>query len=155
VKLTDDRQKRYEWLLTRYPNKRACLLPVLRLVEDQEGEINNDGMMLAAELCEVSPAHVLGVVTFYTHYRRAGTGKYCVQVCATLPCSLRGAGAVYDHLSGKLGISSGQTTADGMFTLRKVECLASCGTAPCVQINDDYHENLSLEDVDRIIDGLS
>jgi NADH-quinone oxidoreductase subunit E len=141
-------------LLKKYPTKQAATLPALRLAEEQAGCVDFDAMEHIAEILGQSPAKVYGVFTFYTHYRRPGTGKHLVQVCATLPCALRGAEAVFDRFSECLGVGKDETTKDGLFTLKKVECLASCGSAVCVQINDDYHENLSAEKVPALIDEL-
>jgi len=147
-------KKRIDWLYTRYPVKEAALLPVLRVAEEEFGEINHAAILCVAKEMGLSPGYVYGVFTFYTHYRREGDGKYVLQVCSTLPCALRGCREVVSHLEKRLGIEPGQTTADGRFTLKKVECLASCDTAPVVQINDDYHENLTLEKLDQILDSL-
>jgi NADH-quinone oxidoreductase E subunit len=101
-----------------------------------------------------APARVLGVVSFYTLYNMKPVGRHHIQVCRTLPCALRGAENVTRLLKKKLGIEPGQTTADGRFTLSEVECLASCGTAPMMQVNDDYYENLTEEKIDEILDGM-
>lgn len=151
---TPERRAKLDALVTRYPKKQAALLPALRLAEEQAGCIDFDAMEHIAGILDVSPAKVLGVFTFYTHYRRPGTGKFLVQVCATLPCALRGAESVFDRLSKELGIAQDETTKDGMFTLRKVECLASCGSAVCVQVNDDYYENITAEKVPDLIRQL-
>ncbi len=143
---------RYEWLLTRYPDKQAALLPTLRIAEEEFGSIGTEEITYVAKLMGISPARVYGVFTFYTHYRRKGTGTYHIQVCSTLSCALRGSEEVVDHLKKRLDINVGETSDDGRFTLSKVECLASCDTAPMLQLNDDYHEGLTLQDVDRIID---
>jgi len=147
-------KKRIDWLYTRYPVKEAALLPVLRVAEEEFGEITHAAILCVAKEMGLSPGYVYGVFTFYTHYRREGDGKYVLQVCSTLPCALRGCREVVSHLEKRLGIEPGQTTNDGRFTLKKVECLASCDTAPVVQINDDYHENLTLEKLDQILDSL-
>ncbi len=144
----------YKWLLTRYPTKQAALLPALRLAEQEFGALGEPELKCVADLMQIPPARVYGVFTFYTHFRRAGTGKHHLQVCSTLSCALRGADALCDHLRKKLDIDVGETTEDGLFTLSKVECLASCDTAPVIQIDDDYHENLSIAEVDRIIARL-
>ena len=143
-----------EWLLGRYPDKQAALLPVLRLAEEEFGNIDDASVMLAAETLELSPGYVWGVLTFYTHYRREGDGKYLLQVCSTLPCALRGCREVQHGLEEKLGIKAGETTEDGLFTLKKVECLGSCDTAPVVQVNEKYHENLDPEDLDKLLETL-
>jgi NADH-quinone oxidoreductase subunit E len=149
-----ERRAKLEELAKRYPKREAILLPALRMAEEQAGNVGFDAMEHVAEVVGVSPAKVLGVFTFYTHYRREGTGKYCVQVCATLPCALRGAEGVFDRFAQELGVGQDGTTKDGMFTLKKVECLASCGTAVCVQINDDYVENVTPEKVPAILKEL-
>jgi len=149
-----DAMKEYEWLLTRYPTRRAALLPTLRIAESEFGELGVPQMRYVADLMEISPAAVFGVVTFYTHYRRAGVGKYHLQVCSTLSCALRGSRDVVSRISERLGIDVGETSECGLFTLSKVECLGSCDTAPVIQCNDDYHEGLSLEEVDSLIEQL-
>src|SRR3954464_15908007 len=136
-----DAQKDFEWLLSRYPQKRAALLPTLRLIEREFGRVDPEGMELAASLLGMSPAEVLGVVSFYTHYKRETDGKYVVWVCNTLPCALRGAREMTTQIEKRLGCKAGETTADGKFTLKKAECLASCDTAPCLQIDEDHYEN--------------
>ena len=152
--LSPDAKRRIDWILARYPNREAALLPVLRVAEEEFGAIDHGAILCVAKELGISPGHVLGVFTFYTHYRRPGDGKYVVQVCSTLSCALRGARDVVAHLGKRFGVALGKTTADGKFTLKKVECLASCDTAPVVQINDDYHESLTLEKLDAILDAL-
>ena len=147
--------KQYKWLLTRYPTSRAALLPTLRLAEEQFGQLGVAEMRYVADLMKIPPAFVYGVVTFYTHYRRAGTGTYHIQVCSTLSCALRGSEDVVRRITDRLGIEPGEPSECGNFSLSKVECLGSCDTAPMLQCNDDYHEDLSLEDVDQLIDQLS
>ena len=151
---TPERRAKLDEVIRRYPKKEAALLPALRMAEEQAGCVDYDAMEHVAEILGVSPAKVLGVFTFYTHYRRPGTGKHLVQVCATLPCALRGAEGVFDAFAKELGIGKDETTKDGLFTLKKVECLASCGTAVCVQINDDYVENVTPEKVGGIVKDL-
>tara|TARA_B100000809_G_scaffold223800_1_gene233540 strand:- start:2724 stop:3218 length:495 start_codon:yes stop_codon:yes gene_type:complete len=143
-----------EWLLGRYPDKQAALLPVLRLAEEEFGNIDDASVMLVAKTLELSPGYVWGVLTFYTHYRREGDGKYLLQVCSTLPCALRGCREIQHRLEDKLGIEAGETTEDGLFTLKKVECLGSCDTAPVVQVNEKYHENLDSEALDKLLENL-
>ena len=143
-----------EWLLGRYPDKQAALLPVLRLAEEEFGNIDDASVMLVAKTLELSPGYVWGVLTFYTHYRREGDGKYLLQVCSTLPCALRGCREIQHRLEDKLGIEAGETTEDGLFTLKKVECLGSRDTAPVVQVNEKYHENLDSEALDKLLENL-
>jgi len=143
-----------DWLLGRYPDKQAALLPVLRLAEEEFGNIDDDSVMLVAETLDLSPGYVWGVLTFYTHYRREGDGKYLLQVCSTLSCALRGCRDIQHRLEENLGIEAGETTDDGLFTLKKVECLGSCDTAPVVQVNEKYHENLDVEKLDKLLETL-
>jgi NADH-quinone oxidoreductase subunit E len=138
----------------RYPEPQAALLPVLWLVQRTKGWVDLDSEAWIASRLGVSPAHVHGVVTFYTMYKRRPWGKYHIQVCTTLSCMLRGSDDLMAHLEKRLGIKPGQTSPDGRFSLIKVECLGSCGTAPMLQLNDDYHENLTIESLDRLLDGL-
>ncbi|MBI4231806.1 NADH-quinone oxidoreductase subunit NuoE [Candidatus Peregrinibacteria bacterium] len=147
--------KELDWIISRYPKKEAALLPALRLLEREFGEVSEDGMKYVAGLLDVSPAKVYGVITFYTHYRRTGMGKYVIQVCSTLPCALKKSECLYDYISEKLGVKNGETTADKMFTLKKVECLAACDKAPFLQINDDDYENMTKDKIDELLDTLS
>lgn len=147
-------RRRFEWLLSRYPTKRAVLLPALRLVEEQTGVIDDEAISYVARELELPASLVRGVYTFYTHYRRPGDGKYVVMVCRTLPCALRGAALVCEWVREELGLQPGETTSDGKFTFRKVECLGSCTTAPVMQINDDYFEAVTREKVREIFAAL-
>jgi NADH-quinone oxidoreductase subunit F len=143
-----------ERLCARYPQRDAALLPALRLLEREFGCVDEPGMRHVAALLGVSPAKVFGVFTFYTHYRRATDGRYVLQVCATLPCALRGSEKIFDHLSQKLGIGKDETTPDGLFTLKKVECLANCDMAPCLQVNEAFTDRVTPEDCDRMIEAM-
>jgi NADH-quinone oxidoreductase subunit E len=147
-------KERIEWLFGRYPVRVAALLPVLRLAEEEFGAIDDGAVECVAREIGVSPGYVYGVLTFYTHYRRPGDGKYVLQVCSTLPCALRGCRELVAQLQTRLAIRPGETTADGRFTLKKVECLGSCDTAPVVQVNEDYHENLTAAKLDELLDAL-
>jgi NADH-quinone oxidoreductase subunit E len=151
---TPENEKQVDWLLSRYPTSQAALLPVLRLVEEQEQEITEEAMRVVAERLQLPPSLVLGVFTFYTHYRRPATGTNLVQICSTLPCALRGSAVIEDIIAEELGIRTGQTTDDGKFTFMKVECLGSCGTAPVVQINDVYYERLTEESIREILRNI-
>lgn len=150
-----DAKKKIDWILSRYPNKQAALLPVLRVAEQEFNGIGPEPIKLVARVLDLSPGFVYGVFTFYTQFRRQKEGKYILQVCSTISCALRGCRNIVHHLEDKLGIGPGETTPDGMFTLKKVECLGSCDTAPVVQINDDYHEGLTIEGIDKIVDALT
>ncbi len=147
-------EKRVDELVALYPESRAALLPVLWEVQHNKGWIDAECEVWVADRLGVSPAHVHGAVTFYTMYKQRPSGKYHVQVCTTVSCMLRGSDELMAHLEQKLGIKEGEITEDGRFSLMRVECLGSCGTAPMFQLNDDYHENLTHDRVDRILDEL-
>lgn len=142
-------------LIALYPDKRSAILPALWVAQREQGFVGSNAMEQIAAKIDVSPAYVAGVVSFYTMFQTKPVGKYLIQVCTTLACCLRGSDRLVDHISRKLGIEVGETTKDGRFTLVTVECLGSCGTAPMLQLNDDYHENLwPLEKVDALLDSL-
>ena len=147
-------KKEFERLMTRYPDKGAVILPALHLAQKELGYVSDEAIIHIAQLLGTSPARIEGVATFYTMYNRKPVGKYHVQICRNISCSLLGAEHLIAHVSKKLGVKPGETTADGKFTLTKVECLGSCGTAPVMQVNDDYHENLTEASVDAILDKL-
>jgi NADH-quinone oxidoreductase subunit F len=152
--LPEHARREIEMLAARYPERRAALLPALRVVERECGAVTEPGMLEVAGLLGVPPAHVFGVFTFYTHYRRATDGTFVLQVCSTLPCALRGSERIFDRIAERLGLRNGQTTRDGRFTLKKVECLADCDRAPLLQCNDDYLEFLTPERIDELIGQL-
>jgi len=141
-------------ILKRYPTKRAATLPALHLAQRDFGYISQETIEYIAQLLELTPAEVTDTVTFYTMFYRKPMGKYVVQVCHTLSCSLLGASHIVEYISKKLGIKPGETTEDGKFSLIKVECLGACGTAPVMRINDDYYENLTEEKIDKIFSDL-
>jgi NADH-quinone oxidoreductase subunit E len=141
-------------LVARYPQPKAALLPILWEVQRSQGFVPLAAEAWIAQRLGVSAAHVHGCVTFYTMYKQKPSGKYHIQVCTTLSCMLRGSDSLMTHLEKTLRIKAGETTPDGKFSLVRVECLGSCGTAPMFQLNDDYYENLTLEKVDRLLESL-
>ncbi|HEU5076171.1 MAG TPA: NAD(P)H-dependent oxidoreductase subunit E, partial [Polyangiaceae bacterium] len=150
-----EREQQLQQILSRYPNKMAACIPVLHLCQEaNDNWVSEDVIAFVAQRLDLSTAHVAGVVTFYTLFNRERPGKHQVWVCRTLSCALRGSDAILDHCEKRLGVHAGQTTKDGKVTLRTAECLASCGTAPMMQVDKNYHENLSLEAVDKILDEL-
>ncbi|MFQ5457459.1 MAG: NADH-quinone oxidoreductase subunit NuoE [Myxococcota bacterium] len=138
----------------RYPQKRSALLPALHIVQRDHGWIPADAMEEVAALLEIRPVEVQEAVSFYTMYNRTPVGRYHIQICRNISCALLQARRITRHISSRLGIGVGETTSDGRFTLTEVECLGSCGTAPMLQLNDAYHENLTEERVDEILDAL-
>lgn len=152
--LSPEREKHVEEILSRYPNSKAACIPVLHVCQEQNGWISEEVMQFVADRLSLSTAHVKGVVTFYTLFNKEPVGKHQVWVCRTLSCALRGSDEILHHCEKRLGVSPGQTTKDGKVTLRTAECLASCGTAPMMQVDKDYYENLTTAEVDRILDRL-
>jgi NADH-quinone oxidoreductase subunit E len=146
--------RKFEHLLTRYPTKMAALLPTLHLAQETFGWISPEVVHYVGSLLDLSPATVFGVVSFYNMYNQRPVGKYHLQVCTNLSCMLREAYDIYDHLAEKLGVTPGETTPDGRYTLSEVECLGSCGTAPVVQVNNDYHENMNVAQMDALLEKL-
>jgi len=152
--LSPERDRELSEILTRYPTKMAACIPALHLCQDQNGWVNEEIIDFVAKKLELPTSHVKGVVTFYTLFNQHPVGKHQVWVCRTLPCALRGAGDVIAHCEKRLGIKVGETTKDGKVTLKTAECLASCGTAPMIQVDKDYHENLTIKSLDAILDSL-
>jgi NADH-quinone oxidoreductase E subunit len=141
-------------IAARYPQKEAALLPVLHAAQREFGYISRATEKSVAGLLEISPAKVHEVVTFYTMYNRQPVGKYHVQICSNLSCSLLGAGSLIDYLSEKLGIQPGETTPDQKFTFSLVQCLGACEQAPCMMVNFDYFGNLDATKINEILDNL-
>ncbi len=148
-------RQEFEAYLTRYPTKRAAIMPTLWLAQREFGYLSQDALAYVASLISESPAFVASVASFYTMYYKQPMGKHHVQVCTNLSCALRGSDRIVEACERRLGIGLGQTTPDGKFSLDEVECLASCGTAPMMQINDDYWENLTPESTLELIERLA
>jgi len=151
---SEETRAKHDRLLSRYPNREAAILPTLYLAQREFGHLSGEVILYVADLLGFTPARIYGVATFYTMYNKKPVGKYHLQVCRNLSCSLMGAEHLIEHVARKIGVKPGETTADGRFTLSTVECLGSCGTAPVMQVNDDYYENLTEESIDAILDGL-
>jgi NADH-quinone oxidoreductase subunit E len=154
LEFSPETYKKFEEIVARYPKKEAAMLPVLYLAQKEFGHVGPEAIDYIARLMGQSPARVYGVVSFYTMFNMTPIGRHHIQVCRTLPCALAGTERVTSFLRETLGIECGQTTPDGRFTLSEVECLASCGTAPMMQINDHYYENLTEEKITEILEGL-
>jgi len=152
--LSKETVARIEAESSKYPDKRSLTLPALRIAQEDLGHVSEPAMIDIAELLDLTPIQVYEVATFYSQYNLKPVGKYFIQVCKTLSCALVGAGSILDHLQNRLKIGLGETTPDGLFTLKAVECLAACGSAPMMQINDRYYESLTPEKVDQILKDL-
>nr|CAD2158475.1 unnamed protein product [Meloidogyne enterolobii] len=155
-KFTQENLKKIESLLANFPegHKQAALLPVLDLAQRQNRWLPISAMHEVARIFEIPRMRVYEVATFYTMYNREPVGKYFIQLCGTTPCMLRGAETIMEAICKKLEIKPGGTTKDGLFTVKEVECLGACVNAPMVQINDDYYEDLTVDDINEIIDDL-
>jgi NADH-quinone oxidoreductase subunit E len=153
--LSAERERELADIVARYPNKMAACIPVLHLCQAQnQNWVSPEVIEFVAKKLDLSTAHVQGVVTFYTLFNQRPVGKHQVWVCRTLSCALRGSDRILEHCEKRLGCHVGETTKDGKVTLRTAECLASCGTAPMMQVDKQYYENLTVEEVDRILDRL-
>jgi NADH-quinone oxidoreductase subunit E len=155
VEFSPAAKAKFEQILPRYPIKRAAIMPTLWLAQEEFGWLSHDVLAYVAGLLELSPAFVASVASFYTMYYRQPMGRHHVQVCTNLSCALVGADRIVDCLRQRLRVEVGQTTADGRFSLSEAECLGSCGTAPMMQVNDDYWENLTPERTLEIIERLA
>lgn len=147
-------QKEFRKILENSETRQGALMMSLHLAQREFGSISREVEEMLAEKLGLTLAYVHGVVTFYSYFHTQPLGKYLLQFCSTLPCALRGSEELHDHACKKLGIESGETSSDGKFTVIKVECLGSCGTAPVVQVNEDYHEEMTVEKLDKLLDSL-
>src|SRR5688572_15876252 len=144
-------------IIKRYPEgkQKSALLPVLHLAQAEfDGWLSPEAMDYVAGLLNIKPIEVYEVASFYSMYNMEPVGKCLIEVCQTGPCWLRGSDDIVAHLESKLKIKAGETTPDGMFTLKTVECLGSCGTAPMLQCGADYYEDLTNDKVDTLLDKL-
>jgi NADH-quinone oxidoreductase E subunit len=147
-------KQQIERLRTRYPTKQAALLPVLHIAQDEFGYLPDEAIELVAATLSLPPAHVYGVVTFYTMFHREPRGTNQLMVCTNVSCMLRGGYDILHHIERRLGIKKGETTADGAFTLIEEECLAACANAPMMICGPEYYLDLTPEKVDKVLEDL-
>ena len=150
-----EKLKKVTEIIARYPEgkHKSALLPVLHLAQDEFGGwLDVPVMDYVASLLSIEPIEVYEVASFYTMYNLKPVGKYLLEVCHTGPCMLRGSDQIIDYIKGKLGIAAGETTSDGMFTLKPAECLGACGYAPMLQLGKTFREHLTPEKIDALID---
>ena len=140
--------------LARYPVARSAVLPVLWIAQREWGWLSPAALKLVAGSIGLPESEVFGIATFYTMFNMQPVGRHHLQVCMTLSCSLMGSDRLFKRLEKKLGVGHGETTPDGRYTLRRVECLAACGGGPCMQVGFDFHENLTDATVDALLEGL-
>ncbi len=157
IEFTPERLAQARAVIAQYPagKQKSALLPLLHILQEQEGWTSAEGMDYVAGLLDIQPIEVYEVASFYTMYHLEPVGKHVIEYCRTGPCCLMGGEEVYAHLKQKLGVEAGQTTADGLFTVKEVECLAACGMGPVFQIREQYYMHLTNERVDEIIEELS
>ncbi|MDH4257305.1 MAG: NADH-quinone oxidoreductase subunit NuoE [Candidatus Aminicenantes bacterium] len=151
---SEETRKKIDEIVAHYPQKQAAILPLLHITQQEFGCISPDSEKRIADILGLKPIRVREVLTFYTMLNREPVGKYHIQACSNLSCSLLGAEKLVDYLKEKLGIEPGQTTEDRKFTLSLVECLGACEQAPCMMVNFDYFGNLDKKKIDKILDGL-
>ncbi|MBL4579567.1 MAG: NAD(P)H-dependent oxidoreductase subunit E [SAR324 cluster bacterium] len=150
-----DIQTKVDNLLSRYPIKQNALIPILLLAQNEnDGWLTEEWMQYVAEICEVPLTHVEGVVTFYTMFRLKRPGKFHLQVCTCVPCCLVGGTELLEHTEKKLNIHAGHTTADGEFSIEEMECIGACSFAPAIIVNEDYHEQVTPDKMNKLIDQL-
>jgi NADH-quinone oxidoreductase subunit E len=151
---SEDRLKKVQEIVARYPGgkQKSALIPVLHLAQEQFGWLSAEAMDHVASLLNLEPIEVYEVATFYSMFHLEKPGKYVFEVCQTGPCMLRGSDDIIDYIGQKLGIRPGETSADGLVTLKTVECLGACGYAPMMQLGKHYREHLTRERIDQILD---
>ncbi len=153
---TEEAKKKLDTIITKYPTRKAALLPALWIAqEENDGWLPREAMKEVADYLGLPAADVEGVATFYTMYNKVPVGKYHLEVCHNIVCMVVGADQLIDHIGDKLGIEKGETTADRRFTLSGAECLGACANAPCMMVGDTYYEDLTPQKADQIIDGLA
>jgi len=152
--LSEENKNKVEELRKRYPTSQALVLPVLWMIQEQEGYISEESMKYAGILLDIPFSHILGVVTFYSMLQNEAVGKHHIEVCTNVSCILRGSGKILEHIEKRLGITAGEISKDKKWILSEAECMGSCGTAPMLAIGDEYYESLTMEKVDKLIDSL-
>jgi len=150
----EENENKFHALLERYPKKSSLTLPSLWMVQHQDGWVSEDAMKYLANKLDTSAMDIYSIASFYSMFHLKPIGKYNIQICKTLSCKLRGSEDIKKYIEDKLGIKVGETSNDMKFSINEVECLGSCGTAPCVCINEDYIQNSTPEILDEIINGL-
>ncbi|MBD0366331.1 MAG: NADH-quinone oxidoreductase subunit NuoE [Flavisolibacter sp.] len=155
MKLSDEKLQKVQEIIDRYPQgkQKSALIPLLHIAQEENGGwLSVEAMDYVAELLQLKPIEVYEVATFYSMYNLKPVGRYVFEVCQTGPCMLNGSDEIIEYIKQRLGIKVGETTKDGLFTLKTVECLGACGYAPMMQLGKYYKEHLTEEKVDAIID---
>jgi NADH-quinone oxidoreductase E subunit len=152
--LSAQARKKIEALKTEYETNLSALIPALHVAQGDQGWLSEETQAEVATILEITPQAVREVVSFYTMFQQKPVGKFLLQVCRNLSCCLHGGHRLQRQIEERLGIRDGETTQDGRFTLVSVECLGSCGTAPVLMVNDRYHENVTPQEIDRLLTEL-
>jgi NADH-quinone oxidoreductase E subunit len=155
VKLTKENEARARSTIALYPEARSAMLPLLHLVQEQNGYLTTDGMAHVAELLGLTPVEVYGTASFYDMFFTHPVGTYLVSVCTNIACLLNGGVELLEHAEERLGVQAGATTADGTFTLEEVECIGLCGNAPCLTVNWRFFGDVTDDSFDDLVDDLS
>lgn len=155
MKFSDQFESRFVEMLGHYPTKRSLLVPTLLYAQDEVGYLSEEVVQEIAGRLDLTELEVRNVISYYSMLTTTPRGKYNVQVCTNIACMLRGGEELYAHCRKKLGIGHKQTTEDGRFTLEEVECIGACSWAPAVQVNYDFHENLTVEKLDKVLEGYN
>jgi len=152
MKFSDQFEQRFAEMLTHYPTKRSALVPTLLYAQDEIGHLSDEVISEISSRVDLTELEVRNVISYYSMLTTKPRGKYNVQVCTNIACLLRGGEEILDHCRMKLGVGHKGTTADGMFSLEEVECIGACSWAPAAQVNYDFHENLTPEKMDKVLD---
>jgi NADH-quinone oxidoreductase subunit E len=152
MRFSDQFERRFSEMLTHYPTKRSVLVPTLLYAQDEVGFLSDEVIAELAARLSLTELDVRNVITYYSMLTTKRRGKFNVQVCTNIACLLRGGEELLDHCKKRLGIGHKGTTADGVFSLEEVECIGACSWAPAVQVNYDFHENLTHEEMDKVIE---
>ena len=155
MKLSQKAIQEIEAYKARYPDPRSALMPALYVAQEENGGyLSKEAMRDVAEVMDLTPADVESVASFYSMYNKRPVGKYVIEVCTNIACSLLGGQELARHIEKRLGVPIGENTPDGLFTVKRVECMAACGGAPAIQVNGLYHENMTAERFDALVEEL-
>jgi NADH-quinone oxidoreductase subunit E len=155
MRFSDQLETRYSDMLTHYPIKRSVLVPMLLYIQDELGYLTDEAIHEIGQRLDISDLEVRNVISYYSMLRTKPAGKYNVQVCTNICCMVRGGEEIFDHCKKKLGVGHKGVTPDGVFSLEEVECIGACSWAPAIQVNYDFHENLTPEKVDEVLESYA
>jgi len=154
MRFSDQLEQRFADMITHYPTRRSVLVPMLLYIQDEVGALTDEAIHEIARRVDLSDLEVRNVISYYSMMRTHPIGKYNFQICTNVSCLLRGADKIFDHCKEKLGVGHKESTPDGLFHLEEVECIGACSWAPAMQLNYDYHENLTPEKINDLIEGI-